>query len=330
MLLTIAVGSAVGNIAPALHALSTPVVSIVMLIIISLSQCLLAMSIVTADAYISTRVYRTSWLRFTAFPTLWATYWTVISHFSPFGRLFSWTPVHGIHMYRWFIPIFGQIGIDWVTAAWAVALADVAGTWFMGSQDNIEEREEPTLVDASAGAVLSVAATTTHDKSTNSARKVASLGVFLALAAMPSFVITSSILPVSSTHTTPIALGCVLPSIIYDAPSDDALSTFITASQKLTSAKILLWPENALSFSSVEAKDAAFEKIRSSVPGPYIGVGFEISLPKKPDQRAGMKRNGFALVGPLGVVMEYYKQHLVPCTQFSTLLKKETDSIVIP
>jgi len=74
-----------------------------------------------------------------------------------------------------------------------------------------------------------------------------------------------------------------------------------------------------VTFTSEASRDAAFAKVHDKVPGTYVGVSFEEFMPKN-SGRVGMKRNGFALIAPVGVEgppvkIEYYKRHLVPVAE---------------
>jgi len=98
------------------------------------------------------------------------------------------------------------------------------------------------------------------------------------------------------------------------------LNDYIEETMKYQSAaKVLLWPEGAVSFASDAERDAAFDAVRAKVTGAYVGVSFEqiAADPRDSSGKRSYKRTGIALVhkdspDPL---MLYYKRHLVPIAE---------------
>jgi hypothetical protein len=302
---TIALAGSLANLSAAMHALSTPWTSLVMLGCMSLVESVFPLIVVFADARIRGRM-QTPWAQIVLFPVLWATLWSGIVHINPIGRLSPWSPVQGFGAYRWLSPFAGPSGIDWVVAACAVICSELIGAWLMGPQDEesriieLDEDERPSTL-----------------RQSESRWHVLVLSVIIAMLTLPSFIPTGVPLPPSSADTTPLTVGCVLPSSIYDKQHASKLEDFIAASAQMTSARILIWPESAVTFANPEEREAAFDEVRRRVRGPAVGVSFEEFLPADSGGRVGMKRNCFALLTPNkskgpAVMLSYYKRHLVP------------------
>ena len=151
-----------------------------------------------------------------------------------------------------------------------------------------------------------------------SKRPAAIAGAILLLLAVPSFFSTDLPLPLISEDTTPINVGCALPSHRrYNHPGRPTFDDFISETRKLVPrTDILLWPESAVHFDSGEEREEAMRRISAQIDnGTYWAVGFEEQVQQdSPDGvwKVGMRRNGLVLLGWEGVVYEYYKRHLVP------------------
>jgi apolipoprotein N-acyltransferase len=228
-----------------------------------------------------------------------------------------WSPVQGLGAYEWLSQVFGPSGIDLAVAACAAVCYQVASDWLMGP--TVEMNEENRIIELDDDPPPSTS------QQSESHHVLIFAGIMTALT-LPSFVFTGTPrLPPSSTNTTPLTVGCVLPSTIYDQHHGSALEDFIAASAQMTSAKILIWPESAVTFENPEERDAAFDKVRREVRGPAVGVSFEEFVPAEFGRRKGMKRNGFALLKPNNtdgpaVALTYYKRHLVPSKSNACML----------
>ncbi|OSX67320.1 hypothetical protein POSPLADRAFT_1127692 [Postia placenta MAD-698-R-SB12] len=307
------------------HALSSgPTLSIVVLSFLSAITATISLATIGGSYYIN-RVPRSPWSQLTVFPALWATVWGVVANISPVGRLATWSPVVGFEAYEWIRPVFGQFGIDWLVAAWAVVGAHTIGNWLVGSAlaEDVEIFvEEEQIISFTSDNLLP------HPQPVRP-RKRSSLpgvghvlvlaGTLVCLAA-PSFVISSLPLPaVSSLSTTSLDVACALPDlrrsgVLTGAPG---LNDFKSESKMLeNSADIILWPEGAVHFESSAEKEAAFEKLSSGMSNKKLyGISFEeytLRDMSNGTQKEGIRRNGFALLSKQGLLMEYYKQHLVP------------------
>jgi hypothetical protein len=305
--LAVALAGSLANLSAAMYALSTPVMPLFVLAGLSLFTTAISLFIFLVDVKLCGRI-QAPWARMALFPLLWTTCWTGITSVNPFGRLLMWSPVQGFGSYEWLYRISGPSGIDWAVAACAVICSEVIGEWLMGPKVEIDG-EEIRLIELDDD----TPATFHHSES----HHVFIFAGIMAALTLPSFALVGTPLPPSSANTTALTVGCILPSSIYDEHHNSALEDFIAASAQMTTAKILIWPESAVTFANAEERDVAFDKVRREVRGPAIGVSFEEFVPAEPGRREGMKRNGFALLAPNNtdgpaVALEYYKRHLVP------------------
>lgn len=305
----ISLGGSFANVSSAIDALSTPAMSLAVLATMTLFQTAFALFITLIDVRSSGR-FKTPWAQMLLFPALWATSWKLAASISPLGRLLMWSPVQGFEAYQWIMPIAGPAGIDWTVAACAVVLSQVAGAWLMGPG---QDTDEGNLTINEFDDIIR------RPPPPSQPLHVLTLTSLLVALTVPSFVISATPLPISSTASTPLKVGCVLPSSIYDKSEGSALERFIKASAKLNSANILIWPESAVTFASPAERDAAFVEVRKRVVGPSVGVSFEEYVPAEESGRVGMRRNGFALLAPSGstdpgpaVDLQYFKRNLVP------------------
>ncbi|KAI3622411.1 apolipoprotein n-acyltransferase [Moniliophthora roreri] len=242
---------------------------------------------------------------------------------SPVGYLTSWTPVVGTESYDWLVPLLGPAVKNWLVAAWAVVGSQALEHWMM----EWESPEEAPLIPAhdmgSSG--LSKKDTHNHYRGSN-----AFIFILVALAAPPFFLGGDLPLPVISPYTTPLSVGCVLPSYRRYKHTNLNLDDYIEETKKLASqADILLWPEGAVSFQGEDERDAAFDKIRSKVPGAHVGVSFEETYPDphNPTGKSGLKRNGMAIISKADSKphLIYYKRHLVPIAESYSMRAGEED-----
>jgi apolipoprotein N-acyltransferase len=230
--------------------------------------------------------------------------WSAVSHISPVGRILNWSPVSTSHAYGWLLPYTGPLGVDWAVAACAVLSSEVAAMWLMGSN------EEEQLDQAPTSGVNQV-------PSTRRSRNLLTLGILLAALTLPSFFVNLPTRIDTSFNASPLGVACALPAVRKG--SHPALSDFITETRKLTSlAKVVLWPESAVSFNSQEEREDAFERLRKDIQHSLIGVAFEEFVTEEPSNPTRMKRNGLALIHGEqkkgDEVIQYYKRNLVPCT----------------
>ncbi len=306
-----------------LHALSTPLVSITVLIIISATTTAFA-GVALAIGYYVERAKLID-ATVTIFPAVWATAWAVVEYCSPIGQLTTWSPVVQLGGYAWLQGIGGQVAINWVVAAWSVVFADAAGAWMVGSSEESEKDVAPAptnLIDdgevpvPSSAPNINGASPTAH--SSVDKTRLTLLLVLLALA-VPSYFISDMPSHVAAPDVTPFGLACALPQPMRNGQylGPPGLDDYISESRKLQGqASIVLWPESAVRFESRNEREEAFRKIRDGINrGVYYGVGFDERVSEdSPDGawKVGQRRNGLVLLGAEGVVYEYYKRHLVP------------------
>ncbi|KAF7965525.1 hypothetical protein HWV62_43072 [Athelia sp. TMB] len=318
--LSISIGASCSNFSSAIDALSTAGMSLIVLFGLAALQSAIALLAILIDVRVSSHIAH-PWAQLLFFPALWSTAWAAVAHLSPLGRILMWSPATGAPAYAWLAPLAGPLATDWTAAAAAAVLSRLAGAWLMGPAQDADDDAQPGPLIAE----LDIASPPAANAKPARPRHVLTLtGVLLALAA-PSF-FAAPPLPVSSAVTTRVQVGCVLPSV-YDKhkPDDAPLERYIAASAALANrADVLVWPESAVTFHSATERDAAFAAVRARVPGPAVGVSFEEPVPAAEGGRAGMRRNGFALVDHAGVALTYYKQHLVPVAESFALAPGST------
>ncbi|KAF9477524.1 hypothetical protein BDN70DRAFT_934153 [Pholiota conissans] len=297
----LASGSSAYRLGASLQALSTPGGSIASLFGISLGLSSLSLASIFIAAKGSLR-FASPWSRVTLFPAIWATLWCIVSHINPVGYLATWSIAKNTDVYNWITPYVGPAGKDWVVAAWAIVVSETLTQWFMEPQDG---EYGPLL--SSAPRILC------NSKST----KI--LGILLTILFVPSIIQPNLPPLVSNIDTrTPLSVGCVLPS--YQTYKKHVLSfdDYFTETKKLASmARVILWPEGAVTFNSVQERDHAFASIRTNLQHKiYIGVSFEetVSDPVDPTGRTSMTRTGLAVISAASSTphLVYYKRHLVP------------------
>lgn len=293
--IALSVGSQVSRIHASLDALSTPATSISVLLATSSFLSALTLFIV----YLGTRdLFASTISRRTLFPALWATTWCSLSHFNPTGHLATWSAVDTEDSYKWVVPIVGPPGKDWIVAAWAVVFSTAIGNWYMDSKEH------------------DLATPRTKVRQANT--KV--LALFLTLLTIPSFFLSPLPLPASYSTiatSTPISVACALPSYTRYKNHVLTLTDYIIETKTLQShAKIILWPEGAITFHSEEEREKAFQEVRLNLTGSYVGVSFEetVSDPTDPTGRKSVSQTGLAIISQYSTKphLIYYKRNLVP------------------
>ncbi|ESK98096.1 apolipoprotein n-acyltransferase [Moniliophthora roreri MCA 2997] len=319
----ISISRSISWFAPSIHALDTPAVSVLVLLGQAMATSAITLTVVLLYIHLRTRVPMPAGTQYTLFPALWAGIWCAMAYCSPVGYLTSWTPVVGTESYDWLVPLLGPAVKNWLVAAWAVVGSQALEHWMM----EWESPEEAPLIPAhdmgSSG--LSKKDTHNHYRGSN-----AFIFILVALAAPPFLLGGDLPLPVISPDTTPLSVGCVLPSYRRYKHTNLNLDDYIEETKKLASqADILLWPEGAVSFQGEDERDAAFDKIRSKVPGAHVGVSFEETYPDphNPTGKSGLKRNGMAIISKADSKphLIYYKRHLVPIAESYSMRAGEED-----
>ena len=306
LFLSLTTAGFLSRLTASLHALSSPGVSLLVLFSMSAITSILTISTV----YIDTKLHEhitSKWSRVTFFPALWTTLWFGVSYVSPLGRLSTWSPAEGIGLYGWTTQVVGSAGSDWVVAAWAVVLSQAIGVWFIGSDDEDETPLIPHPGDRPGRSRL-----LSHTSS------IFLLAALLVTLSLPSFLLSDIPLPVVPLDTTPFSVGCVLPPFTRYKHHSLTLDDYIVESQKVrSSAKLLLWPEGAVTFNSEAEKEEGLAKVRTAIAGSHVAVSFEetFAVPTAPSGKYS-KRTGLAVVSQSSVSphFEYYKRHLVPST----------------
>lgn len=300
--IALSVGSPLSRIHASLDALSTPGGSLVALFLSSSILSAITLTALFFGTKYQGRPSLSSWSRITIFPALWATTWYAVSYLNPVGHLATWSAAQNNDAYKWLIPLLGPTSKDWITAAWAVVASQAIGSWYIGPRDH-----DLGYVD--------------HSRSYDNMPSTRILALILIFLTIPSFILTGLPLPVSwSTMdiSTPLTVGCVLPS--YDRYRRHVLTLddYIAESKHISSgARIILWPEGAVTFHSAQEREDAFVKIREKVEGSYVGVSFEetISDSADPTERTSLTRTGLVIISQYSDKPHhiYYKRNLVPC-----------------
>ncbi|KAI0275166.1 hypothetical protein BC834DRAFT_965597 [Gloeopeniophorella convolvens] len=309
-LVGVSLASTISHLLPSIHALSSPISSILSLWIISSISSFIAFGAILSDRF-SLHV-STPWAKITFFPAIWASVWQLIAHISPVGHLVTWSPVTGIEGYDWIRPSFGAWGINWLVGASAVIVAECVGVWFIGPGEEFES-DGPLIPNLASDNELQPS----KPVPTRGSRHTLLLSLTVLGLAIPSFFLPTVPNLTWSAASTPLSVGCVLPHSPH-VDGTPTLDAFIEESKQHNNAHILLWPEGALRFENSEQRDAAFEKVRENVQGPLVGVTFIEPVPASAGwehSREGKWRNGLVLVGSDGPVAEFYKRNLVPIAE---------------
>jgi hypothetical protein len=298
LLCALALGSTIFRYQAALTALSSSAESITALFVSALILSFFTLLTLCADTKFCTR-FKSSWAQITLFPALWATLWATISHISPVGRLSTWSAADNSDAYNWIVPIAGPASKDWIIGAWAVVLSQFIGAWYMGRPD------EDLLLDNQP-----------RSQQFGFHFQVGFLAICLSFATIPSFLISQFPLPVSNINvSTPLTVGCVLPSFQRYKHHVLTLDDYISESLKIQSfARVILWPEGAVVFNNASERDEGLQLVREKITGSHTGVSFEETMddPRDLTGRTSIRRTGIAMVSKYSEPHIYYKRHLVP------------------
>jgi hypothetical protein len=222
---------------------------------------------------------------------------------SPVGRLSIWSAADNSDAYNWIVPIAGPASKDWIIGAWAVIMSQFIGAWYMGRPD------EDLLLDTGNQPW--------RQQFESFHFQVGFLALFLSIATIPSFLIPKFPLPVSDINvSTPLTVGCVLPSFQRYKHHVLTLDDYIEESKKIQSlARVILWPEGAVVFNNHSERDEGLHLVREKITGSYTGVSFEETIDDPLDLtgKTSLRRTGIAMVSKHSEPHIYYKRHLVPC-----------------
>ena len=300
LLCALAVGGSFSRYQAALTALSASAESITALFGSALILSFFTLLTLYVDTKFCTR-FKSSWARITLFPALWATLWCTISYYGPVGRLSTWSAADHSDAYDWIVPIAGPASKDWIIGAWAVVMSQFIGAWYMGRPD------EDLLLDNQPR----------RQQLGSFHFQVGILALCLSFATIPSFLIPQFPLLVSDINvSTPLTVGCVLPSFQRYKHHVLTLDDFIEESDKVRSlARVILWPERAVVFNNASERDKGLQLVREKIKGVYTGVSFEETIddPRDLTGKTSIRRTGIAIVSKDSEPQIYYKRHLVPC-----------------
>lgn len=342
-------GETLARIGPGMQALSTPVVSILVLLLASGIHTFVFL--IPVVIFVSAaRQIGSSITRIVLFPALWATTIKIASHNSPVGRVGVWSPVYGMECYRWLLPYFGDVVQDWIVGMSAVLVLQIAeqahwcspllftdhtydsSSTLDPNNQPISPLEWPNDAIAQAEVAHTPAAVVTSDiRSKEQPSGWRNLPVrsetiltaaLLAILAAPAIVNPNLVhaYPKSpqDTDVTTLEVACIMPTLAPSTSQKTIFDTYRAESAKYGSlARIHLWPESAVRFDTAKERSEYIEDLRkvAATYGIWIGVGFDDFAPHDTGDstlREGMRRNGLVLMGPQGVEFEYLKQNLVP------------------
>jgi hypothetical protein len=310
------IGATLSHARAASNALQASVLSIILLALLSAVVSAIPVAAIYFDARFMGKNHRYNWSRLAAFPALWASTWGILSVLTPVGRLLTWSPVIGLGPYTWISAYLGPWGVDFVVAAWSVALTEAVAVPLSQRALSIEDPEDPRNVAHVTPYTDDPEAPVARDSSPLFHKSAFTLSLLILV--IPSFWTPVIPIPTHTTTTTPFSLGCVLPKthLPNRTPHPPTLDDYISETKKMSSsAKLVLWPEGTLKFDTEAERNATFEKIFEDVlknhKGLHIGVGFEENAPESWSKRTS-KRNGFALLVDGEVALQYFKRNLVP------------------
>ncbi|CUA77549.1 hypothetical protein RSOLAG22IIIB_02564 [Rhizoctonia solani] len=237
------------------------------------------------------------------FPVLWATTWSLVVHVSPIG----------------------QPGLDYITGLWAIVLAEYAGGWLMGAEARrlIPDGASPnvdflTSINQETEAIdIDHQADQPNHQRHNPTHFV--VGILL-LGIIPSYFTPILPPPTHSNDTTELVVSCVHPAVKIPGTQPSFENYLDETRTQSSRAKVVLWPEGAVRFSSDEQKKLAFNKVSNlaNQQKAWIGVGYEQTFQDR-DEYDGLQRvrghNGLAIFGPDVQPVVYVKQKLVPLVE---------------
>ncbi|KAG8833670.1 hypothetical protein FRC17_010274 [Serendipita sp. 399] len=237
------------------------------------------------------------------FPLIWASWWWLVTTISPVGRLGIWSPLSNDNPYEWTRPFFGEYGIDWMIGGWVEVCSSFSISLLMGVGPRVDGDK-----DTEEGPSSSSLRPRIPDKWSQSQL----LALVLLTLAIPSVFINPLPDALHGGDRRDVGVACVLPP-----PSNDsyAFDNFWRETRTVIGhAHIVLWPEGAVGFNSVEDRERKLDIIRldANMTGSYIGVSFTEPEVQDDGSRTGKWRNGIAIVSSEGVIFEYYKRKFIP------------------
>ncbi len=258
------------------------------------------------------------------FPAIWASVWCLVSSLSPVGRLGAWSPLLSVGGYSWTLPYLGAVGLDWILAAWAEIVGTIFTVFLWGGESSeFQPLEDQTQNSPSSNNGDQSNGFQQPNQSRHSRRNTSFtfpiLFAIVCAGSIPSFSTDVLPLPISSDDTIPLGLACALPTITSET---QPIFSYLKESLRLAPlAKIVLWPEGAVAFDSLQDRKDKLEEVRKVAlhNGIFIGVSFTEPVPEPMESHDARRkmRNGMVLVNATGSVYEYYKRNLVPGTSIT-------------
>lgn len=265
---------------------------------------------------------------FYLFPWIWAGLWSVYGEVHSLGRLLSWTPVASLQpLSTPILPIFGLVGCDFVVALVALTVLETFGAY------KTHTSELPLLDLDSDAAVVSATetdrllptsqrarpGTAVHPSSTTRTAKLVSFLLLVVFVIFHS--IDSATTPALPVHES-VRIACIRPPpSTHDWPYH-TLSDYVFESSVVSGrgAKVLLWPEGAVSLPAPADNQSLHEQISDLAKSRKVFVGTAYTTPST--EVRGKELNAFTLFNPDGnVEFRYYKQALVPIVESYSFIR---------
>jgi len=288
--LAISVGGTLARLGPSLHALSTgPAGSIAMSFLFVSIQAALGVGIAQLSLRAMSYKALPAWQQLLIYPSAWSVTGMAVS-LSPVGRLLAVTPADGYSAYAWTLPFIGVSAIDWIVAAWAVVLSQSLFASHLPDVPYADDSDDDEPATP-----------------TNGRKHVPTLAALLIALAMPSFFHRPVFDHDSADNATLLPVACILPPPSESLP----LIRYIEESKRyMSNAKLLVWPEAAVTVNSAEEKEELFTKVRDLLDNQkqtWIAVSYLERV-----EKTEKYLNSVTIVGHQQTLPGWSKQHLVP------------------
>lgn len=336
---------------PSISATSDPETSLMLLLISSVTTYLFALATIAIYVY-RPRFLRDPYLSLLLFPAAWATCMGIMSMFlfgrivtwSPLisGGWYRWlVPYFGAPGQDWIVAAWALVVVRVLEAVGVSSSHFSLPPNHSRDESSDQHRDENINYDLPAResdespprqrVLFEAQKLVAHPPNQESSlvqrdRSRYYLAAFLFLLALPSFSSSPGSFspslsrpPLASETTTDLSLACVLPrprNLRSPKAPDTSLEQYLTESTTVGSlARIHLWPENAVRFENRRDRNRTIAKVQNltSMYGIFVGFGFNEPIFDAGLDRKEKRRTGMMLLSPQGIIiMEYYKNHLVP------------------
>lgn len=255
-----------------------------------------------------------------AFPMLWCTGWALYCYWHPLGRLLAWTPVPSMGGFSVVLPLLGLPGYDFIVGCLVTAIV----TCWRIARPAIQTAERD-LVDYEPDERSPLLSPRLRPASSSTGRPSTIPLLLLVTFLFALWTASTAIygVPRIAPSGETITIGCVLPRP-RNGESRPTLAQYMQESEIVSGkgAKILLWPEAAVPFSS-RSEYASFDntvRLLAQRRRAYIAPSFTAQphylRNGLPDHWPSKEVIATTLVSPAGeTVYAYFKQSLVPIAE---------------